>query len=305
VAETVLVTGGTGFIGRHLIGELQRSGIPVVTPSRREIGPDTEWHDVLDGIGVVVHLAALAHQRAEACERSRNYETLRRVNALGSERLARVAAICGVKHFVFVSTIGVHGEETFGAPLNEESPIAPKSLYAASKAEGERLLDRLAAEMGLSVTILRPTLVYGPGNPGNLLRLLTLVNRGWPLPFGSIENRRSLTYVGNLVDSIVTLLAQPVRGDTFIVCDSEPISTPALVAKLASSLNRPIRLFPFPPRCLEFATRAIGRQDIGRRLLSSLEADAGKIARIVSWRPPYRTEHGLSETAAWYRSLQH
>lgn len=296
------MTGASGFIGRHLLVELGRRNVPFVLSGRRALGAQTDWGDLLGEVGIIVHLAALAHERAQIYERKRDYAALRAVNALATESLARAAAHAGVKRFVFVSTIGVHGEETLGTPFTEETPIAPRSLYATSKAEAERLLHAVSAETGLAVTVLRPTLVYGPSNPGNLLRLLKIVDLGLPLPLASVGNRRSLTYVGNLVAAIVALLIGPATSDTFIVADGETISTPQLVSRLAEALNRPARLFRFPPRYLEFAARILGREDIARRLLRSLEVDSTKMTRVLGWRAPFDTAHGLQQTAAWYRS---
>jgi nucleoside-diphosphate-sugar epimerase len=301
-AQAVLVTGASGFIGRHLVAELRRRGTRVVAPPRRELGPETRWHDVLKDIGAVVHLAALAHDRAVACERSGNYDALVRANALGAEKLARDAAEAGVRQFIFLSSIGVHGEQTFAAPFREDGALQPASLYARSKLEAEQRLRALEAETGLRCTILRPTLVYGPGNPGNLLRLLRLVDRGWPLPFASVRNRRSLTYVGNLVDATAGLLGIPPAAETFIVCDAEAVSTPVLIAALAAGLGRPARLLPFPVSALTLASRLAGQRDLARRLLGSLEADGGRLQRKLGWRPPYSAAEALSRTGAWYGS---
>jgi nucleoside-diphosphate-sugar epimerase len=273
--KDLLITGASGFIGSHLAAELERRGIGFRASSVR-LAPDADWRGAVQGVKTVVHLAALAHERAHG--------DVHRINALGTQRLAQAAGDAGVRHFIFTSTIGVHGEETFGAPVTEASPFAPRSRYAESKLEAERLL----AQMALPVTVLRPTLVYGPRNPGNMRRLVRWVARGWPLPLASVDNRRSLTYVGNLVAAIVALIERPLIG-AYLVCDAAPVSTPLLVRELAAGLERPARLFPFPPAALP------------RRLAGSLEADATKLYRELQWRPPVATPEGLRETARWYR----
>jgi UDP-glucose 4-epimerase len=302
VTGPVLVTGANGFVGRHLVAELERSGVRLADRGGREIGPETDWTGAFEDVGAVVHLAALAHDRATKHEVSGDYEALRRVNALGTERLARAAAAMGVRRFVFLSTIGVCGDETSGAPLTEESPQAPRSLYAASKAEAERLLHEISRETGLLVTVLRPTLVYGPENGGNMLRLLRVIDHGWPLPLAAVDNRRSLTFVGNLVSAIAAVLGGPERSATFVVCDSVALSTPHMIRGLAAGMERGVALFPLPVPLLRAAARLAGRQDEIRRLTGSLVADCGKLSSDLAWRPPFDAEASLYETGRWFRS---
>jgi nucleoside-diphosphate-sugar epimerase len=297
----VLVTGASGFVGRHLVRELERAGWRVASCGRRELGPHTAWRDALEGNQAVVHLAAIAHERATACERARDYETLRRVNVHGTERLAREAAAAGVRHFVFASSIGVCGDETHGLPFTEASAPAPRSLYAKSKLDAEQALAAVSASTGLAVTMLRPTLIYGPGNGGNFLRLLRAVESAWPLPLAAIRNRRNLAYVDNVVSAIVAALAHPEATGPLVVCDAEAVSTPDLVARLAHAMGRPARLFPLPPGALLAAGRVFGKGDMVRRLVASLEADCGKARRVLAWQPRVSASEGLARTAAWYR----
>ena len=262
--------------------------------------PRADWRRALEGAQAVVHLAALAHERAEAAEKAARYDLLQAVNAFGTERLARTAGELGVSRFVFTSTIGVCGDETFGTPFTEESRPEPRSMYARSKLEAEQRLQEVASATSLAVTVLRPTLVYGPGNAGNFLRLLRLVARAWPLPFASLRNRRNLTYVGNLASAIESALAREKAGALFLVCDSEALSTPELVAALAAGMRRPARQFPTPAWLLRALASAVGRPGMGRRLVGSLEVDNSKLRRELGWKPPFRAPNALRETAAWY-----
>ncbi len=297
----ILVTGASGFIGRHLTRALADQALPCVPARRHELATQADWSGEVRGMGSVVHLAAAAHEAAQRHERARNYEPLRRMNALATEELARAAAAAGVQHFVFVSSIAVHGDETTGAPFSETSALAPRSLYGRSKLEAEERLAAVAAQTGLRITVLRPTLVYGPGNPGNFRRLIRVVQRGWPLPFRAVANRRNLTYVGNLVAAIVAALRSPAP-ETFIVCDREALSTPQLVRELAAGLGREPNLFAVAPACLTAAARITGRRDLARRLVGSLEADCSKICRVLGWEPPFHAPEGLRETARWHEA---
>src|SRR5207248_9079285 len=131
--------------------------------------------------------------------------------------------------------------------------------------------ERLRAIAGLSLAVLRPPLVYGPRVKANFLALMHAVNGGWPLPLASLENRRSLIFVGNLADAIIRCLE--ARG-TFLVSDGPPISTAALCRELGAALGRPARLFAFPSRLLP------------RKLAASLEVDDSAIRAALGWQPP-------------------
>jgi nucleoside-diphosphate-sugar epimerase len=308
---TVVVTGATGFIGRHLCAELKSRGMDVVAlgrkPSDAGVGfrlcgdlADCPLAEVLKAAHTVVHLAGLAHESAIAAENAGDRDLFVRVNELATERLAREAAAAGVQHLIFASTIGVCGEETHGVPFTEESPPAPRSLYARSKLEAELRLARVGADTGLRITVFRPTLVYGPGNGGNFLRLLRLVDREWPLPFGAVRNRRNLAYVGNLVSAICAAVeSSEVRG-LFLACDRDVVSTAGLVRELAAGMGRRASLLAVPPRLLGLAATMAGQGDAARRLIGSLEADSRKIERELAWSPPFEVTQALRLTARWF-----
>jgi nucleoside-diphosphate-sugar epimerase len=192
---------------------------------------------------------------------------------------ARRAAALGAG-FVFLSSVKVHGEAS-SEPFRADSPIAPEDRYAASKARAEEALRALP---GLRLAVLRPPLVYGPQVKANFLALLKAVARGVPLPFASIDNRRSLIYVGNLASAILASLG---ASGTFLVSDGAPLSTPQLCRDIAAALGRPARLFAFPPALLP------------RRLAASLEVKDSTLA----WQRPFTREDGLRATALWYRGL--
>ena len=152
-------------------------------------------------------------------------------------------------------------------------------------------------------TILRPTLVYGAGNPGNMERLMKLVKKGLPLPLGSINNQKSFLYVGNLIDAIATCIEHPhAKNQTFIISDGEDLSTSELIRRLGKALNKSPLLLPVPPDLLRLATKLLGKADIGDRLLGSLQVDSNKIRQMLDWTPPYTVDQGLQATADWFKS---
>lgn len=313
-----LVTGGTGFLGTHLVTRLLELGWAVRCATRRpwhaaprgvecpvvgEIGPATDWSAAIEGADVVFHLAARAHVLAAAARESE--AEFARVNVAGTARLARCAVLAGVRRIVYVSTIGVHGDRSGDAAIDETSPLAPLTAYARSKLRGEEAL-RAEATAASKHAVLRPPLVYGAGVPGNLRRLLRLVASGVPLPLGSVRNRRSLIAAENLADALVLCGTRPeAGGQSYVVTDGEDLSTPELVRLLAEGLGVPARLLPVPPVALRLAARLAGREALYRQLCGSLQADAGKLRATLGWRPRVDARSALRATGRWYANERH
>jgi len=309
-ASRILVTGATGFVGSALVRRLLADGRQVRAAIRRssvappaevetvtvnDIGPDTDWRAALAGVGAVVHLAARAHVLSDVSADA--HALYRAVNTLGALRLAEAAAGASVRRFVFLSSVRVHGEHSVGAAFNESSTLVATDPYGRSKAEAERRLVALAGAGRLDPVILRPPLVYGPGARGNFARLVQLVARGLPLPLGAVRNRRSLIYVGNLVDAITRALDHPAAaGETFMVSDGEDVSTPELVRRIARAFEKPARLLPVPIALLRFGGALIGRSDDVGRLVDDLVVDSSRIRRALGWAPPFGLDEGLRES---------
>ena len=265
------------------------------------LGPDTDWSAALDGVDAVAHLAARVHVMRERAADS--LAAFRRTNVEGTLRLARSAAAAGVKKFVFLSSVKVLGEATPDGPFTDSSPADPRDPYGVSKREAETGLSEIAAGSGMEVAILRPPLVYGPGVKGNFLSLLRLIERGVPLPLAGLRNRRSLLYLGNLVDAIDLCLSHDAAaGRTFLIRDGEDLSSAELVRRLAAALGRRAPLFSLPEGVLRLAARCIGRRAAAQRLLGSLTVDDGRLRRDLGWSPPFAVEEALAETAAWFRA---
>ncbi len=266
-----------------------------------DINGTTDWEAALPGVEVVFHLAARAHVLRETA--ADPLAAFRRTNVAGTERLARSAAAAGVRRLVYVSSVGVNGLYTQADRRFSEIDVPqPHNDYALSKWEAEQALTRIGAETGLQIVIVRPPLVYGPAAPGNFAQLLAVVAKGMPLPFASVRNRRSLVYIGNLVDALITCATAPAAaGETYLLGDDEDVSTPELLRKLAQALNLPARLLPCPSALLLLAGSMTGKREQVERLLGSLQVDSGKIRRELNWHPPYTLEQGLQTVADWWR----
>lgn len=313
---SLLITGATGFVGRPLCAELLARGYVVnaavrnaaISPENTavsvvgEIDGETRWAEALNGIDVVIHLAARVHVMHENADDP--LAEFRRINTAGTEHLARSAAANGVRRLVYVSSIKVNGEETTDGQIYSEGNIpAPQDPYGMSKWEAERALQRVAQETGLEIVIVRPPLVYGAGVKGNFVQMMRVVARGLPLPLASVRNKRDLVYAGNLVDALIVCATHPAAaGSTYLVSDGEPVATPELLGRLAQALGVTAHTFHFPPALLKLAGRLVGRSAQLERLLGSLQVDSGKIRCELNWNPPYSLQQGLQATAVWYRN---
>jgi nucleoside-diphosphate-sugar epimerase len=252
----------------------------------------------LRGIDCVVHLAGRAHVTGDPA-------SFRRINTAGTLRLAEAAQRGGVARFVFLSSVKVNGETTTARPFRDDDTPQPAGPYGESKWAAEQALAQLAAAGRMEVVILRPPLIYGPGVKANMLALLRLCRRGVPLPFGAIDNRRSLLYLGNLVDAIRRVVEAPAQPGcrTYLLRDGEDLSTATLVRALAAGLGRPARLLPIPPRFLAAALALAGKSAAGERLLGSLTVDDSRFRADFGWRPPYSVEAGIAAMTAWFSAL--
>lgn len=319
-----LVTGASGFVGSAVMSEISRRGHgdwgfvgrgsvrtrpsswiqrsePIVVG---DINDRTNWRQALSDVEVVVHTAARAHVLREKVDDS--LAMFRSVNVDGTVNLAEQSLQVGIRRFIFISSIGVNGSQTFGSPFSECDAPKPKEPYAVSKLEAEVALRRLFAGTQTQLVIVRPPLVYGPNPPGNFHRLLNLAATGLPLPLGAIQNKRSFVAVDNLVDLIVTCIDHPAAAnETFLVSDGEDISTTQLLKRMRAALGKPARLLPVPAWMLEAGAVLFGKRDMYQRLCGNLQVDISRTKDVLSWSPPVSLDEGLRRVAACFLGASH
>ena len=319
----MLVTGATGFLGRHASDALVRRGLAVRALTRRpdaQLPAGVEGHNVaglhdadglrraLDGVTTVIHLAAYVHQQGARQDEAAH----RAINLDGTVALLDAGVAAGIRDFMFVSTVKVVGEVS-REPWTEETPPAPTDPYGRTKLAAEAAVRAAAVRHGLHAPILRLPLVYGPRMKANALKLFDLVDRGIPLPLGAVQNRRSLLYVGNFVAALSAVMEREAGNDLFFVSDGPAIATPELIRAIAGALDVPARLIPVPVAMMR-AAAAVG-DVVARvapwpltsanldRLIGSLAVSNSKLETLAG-APPFTMEQGLAVTARWYRTRE-
>lgn len=308
--KKVLLTGGTGFVGAGLYKVLcQKDDIELTLAGRRvlvgatckqysvgEIGAATDWRSCLAGQQVVIHAAAQADGfiNQGAADWSKKCHE---VNVLGTAELARQAADAGVRRFIFLSSVKVNGEETTNGRLfSELDTPSPSTPYAVSKFEAEQMLAEIARGSGMELVLIRPSVVYGNGVRGTFGLLLRLIELGIPLPFNSIQNKRSMISLENLVDLICTCIDHPKAGnEVFMASDGFDLSTSDLVRQLAAARGSRARLVSFPSVMIQYIGFVLGQQAVTRRVTSSLQLDITKARNLLGWTPPLTLEEGFKK----------
>jgi len=320
--DRVLVTGADGFIGQHLVPLLIEAGYTcrVTYYSIRQnplswneddidIVPfdledkDSDYDALLSGVDVVIHLAARVHIMEQSGQCSDIYQ---QANTVGTQNLARAAAGTGVRQFIYLSTVKVHGERSeldknnVFHTFNETDIPNPSDAYANSKVNAERTIKEICAHSNMAYVILRPPLVYGSGVKANFLSLLNIINKNYPLPFASIKNKRSLLYVGNLAHAIFTCIERSEAANkTYLISDVD-ISVPELIKKIAYYMEKNTMLFHCSVALLKLLAGMVGKQSMINRITDSLLVDSSRFRRELNWAPPYTLDEGLRETVSWY-----
>lgn len=312
----VLVTGADGFIGSSVSEILVRRGLDVrcgvrqyrhdrLLPSAEicvvgDVNARTDWREALKGVEVIVHLAAIAH--VHGIMTSEAYNIVHETNVIGLRHLLACAQSSGVRRVVYLSSTSVYGGDSKVAPLVERSPLDPLPGLGQLKLEAERVL--MDAKHAIDVVILRAPMVYGPGNKGNMLRLLRLVNSGVPLPLGNANAPRDMLGIDNLADIVALCVRhRDVTGDIFLVRDGDPISTAGLVRALSRLLGKRPMVFPVPKGLLKTAAMIIGREQELSRLVSPLELDDARFLARTGWHPVCTLSEGLSKTVDWFLNV--
>ncbi|WNL15930.1 NAD-dependent epimerase/dehydratase family protein [Arcobacter cryaerophilus gv. pseudocryaerophilus] len=274
----LLITGSNGFVGKYFMKKYKDNYYIRTFSFLKDDINSLDYSD----IDVVFHLSALVHQMDGAsCE---EYE---RVNVTQTLQLAKKAKELGIKHFVFMSTVKVYGEETY-IKYSENSACNPEDEYGKSKLKAELELQKIEDE-DFKVSIIRTPIVYGYGVKANIKSLINLVNKVPLLPFGKIENKRSMVYIGNLCHLVYEIITQEKSG-IFLASDDQPLSTSRLIELMAKNLDKKVYLVKIP--FFESLLKIL-KPSFHKRLYGSLEVDNSITKEKLNLKNPYSVEDGI------------
>lgn len=311
----ITITGASGFVGQALIAKLTEHEVTAIVRNhapnlnvkkcfRTEISEFSDHSEALKNCDVVIHCAARVHVMNEQSKDP--LEAYRQINTKAVLSIARQAAAQGVKRFIFISSIKVNGEYT--NPLNPFTAFdvpAPMDPYAQSKAEAELGLQQIALATGMELVIIRPPLVYGPGVKANFSRMMALVKSGLPLPFGGIQNKRSMVALENLVDLISLCVEHPkAANQIFLVSDEQDLSTPDLMRLMAAALDVKLRLIALPPFFFSLIKLSSKGAAINQRLCGSLQVDISHTKETLNWEPKVTVEQQIRKIAYQYHTVK-
>ena len=297
----ILVTGATGFIGQSLVPALARQGYFVRAaardPSRIAAGPNVEpiampdlsapadWSAALDDVSHIVHLAGIAHAPGSLPD-----DVYARINTEAVAELANQAK-GWIERIVLMSSVRAQAGLSSPTVITEADDAAPTEIYGRTKLDAEQ---RLAAS-GVDFTVLRPAVVYGPNVKGNIASLATIARTPMPLPFGGLDNRRSLLSIDNLIGAVAHVLqSEQTRNETYLVADAEPISVAGLVAAMREGLGRPPQLVKMPHKAIRRLMKSFGREADWERVCGTFEIDPSKLM-ATGWRPEVESAEGIRQ----------
>ena len=314
----ILVTGGSGFIGQRVLQELQLRGVHPLMATVNKNGIKSlpgqpleliESSDMgrnlitcLSRVAVVIHCAGVTKSTKVGAINTE--ATFREVNSTATLELARQSALAGVRRFILVSSVKVNGESTPpDVPFCPDDVPAPADAYASSKYQAEQGLMELSYETGMEFVVIRPPLVYGPGVKGNFASMTRWLIKGFPLPFGAVQNLRSLVAIDNLVDFLILCAdlqrAQRAANEVFLVSDGEDVSTTDLLRKIAESYHVSPKLLPVSARCLRLIAKFLFKAKEADRLLGSLVVNSSKTRTLLGWRPITSMDAQLAKMARY------
>jgi len=308
----LLITGATGFVGRELVRSLlltKKFNIQITKRSNKIYFNEdvTEFNfgnlenfvdkkNILNNIDIIIHLAGRAHQVRN--KKKDYFEKYQKANQDSISNLANLASKSGVKKFIFLSSLKVNGENnSIQHPFVESNQANPLDYYSKSKYEGELSLINTCKNSNMKYIIVRAPLIYGPALKGNLKILEILLKKNIPMPFGLIDNKRSLLFIENLINFIrICIESNLSDNNTFLISDDQDLSIFELIKIMKNILKSKSIIIPIPKIILKIIFYLLNKESLNNKLLESLTLDCAKAKKILSWKPDSDIKNNLRKT---------
>lgn len=310
----ILITGIHGFVGSNLVNALKKEhtlyGVDIVAPVKEGVEKTFSWKDVDDNaippMDAIIHLAGKAHDTKNRAAAQVYFD----VNTGLTQKIYDYFLKSEAKRFIFFSSVKAAADKVPGDVLTEEVVPAPKGPYGESKIKAEEYILKNEAlrtknEESISkrVFILRPCMIHGPGNKGNLNLLYGVVSKGIPWPLGAFENRRTFTSIDNLCFVVEGLLTKDVQSGIYHMADDEALSTNELIEVMCEAMGKKAHIWKINRSLME-GVASIGttlhlplnEERLGK-LTENYVASNAKIKKALGIeRMPIRAKDGLKKT---------
>ncbi len=307
--DQILITGANGFLGKYLSNFLSKQNYNIKKVSRTkcndeikdlDLKKEIDWSQILKNVKCIIHTAAKVHEYID----NKSNDDYLKINSNATIRLAEQALLCGVRRFIYISTVKVCGEiSNKYNPLNENSEAFVEDLYSKSKKNAEEKLISIAKKNIMEVVIIRPPIIYGPNVKANFLNLIIWLDRGIPLPLDRINNLRSMIYIKNLCNFIEKCITHKnAANEIFLVSDDQDISTSDLLKIISHKLGKKNKIFFLPENILYPVFYILGKKNIYKKLFCSLNIDISKAKKLIGWKPVIDINDGIEKTVNYYKN---
>lgn len=306
----ILITGIHGFVGSNLVNALSNQhilyGLDIITPEKKGIVKTFTWNDLandnLPDVDMIIHLAGKAHDTKNQSQANVYFE----INTELTKKIYDYFLDRSIKKFVFFSSVKAAADSVPGDILTEDVVPSPVGPYGESKIAAEQYILNMKAECtnkDKQFYILRPCMIHGPGNKGNLNLLYSVVNKGIPWPLGSFDNRRTFTSIDNLCFVIEGLIKQDVESGIYHIGDDESLSTNELIEVMCSAMGRRAHIWHIHRGMMSFCAK-VGtilhlplNEERLRKLTENYMVSNAKIKKELGIEKfPVRAKMGLYKT---------
>lgn len=260
----ILITGVHGFVGSNLVASLSKGrhtiyGLDIVNPTMEGVRYTFSWKDLgqeddILNVDAIIHLAGKAHDTKKQSKAEEYFK----INTELTKKIYDFYLKSSAKKFIFFSSVKAAADRVEGEYVDENVVPSPKGSYGESKIAAEeyiRKLEDVRRKNNQETYILRPCMIHGPGNKGNLNLLYGVLKKGIPWPLGAFENKRTFTSIDNLCFIINGLLTENVESGIYNINDDEAVSTNELIDILCSTMGRKTRILRIPRVLIEWVAK--------------------------------------------------